>query len=223
MFLPHQSRAFWFSLWGVIKNPLTKHPVRILLCVHVLYLPSPAPEQSTVKWVGSFALSPLLSTPGPNTLTLLGWLPFPTFTCNRKLRSKVTKDVFSCANLLYNTVKHFNHVFIVEQRLIPGLGVPQGCVSVLLRLSNSTSTFKKTNINNFLLNITKNFHSAYFIKKRNTININGDKTMHALDCSLQKWFVDETKISYHFWLKKLILGLLSAPVRLFYTVNQKLL
>lgn len=42
--------------------------------------PSPASVQSTVKCVGSWDFSPLLSTPGPNTLTLWGWLPFPTFT-----------------------------------------------------------------------------------------------------------------------------------------------
>lgn len=47
-------------------------------------LPSPAPEQSTVKCVGSLAFSPLLSTPGPNTLTMCGWLPLPILTYERK-------------------------------------------------------------------------------------------------------------------------------------------
>ncbi len=42
--------------------------------------PSPASVQSTVKCVGSWDFSPLLSTPGPNTLTLWGWHPFPTLT-----------------------------------------------------------------------------------------------------------------------------------------------
>lgn len=47
-------------------------------------LPSPAPEQSTVKCVGSLAFSPLLSTPGPNTFTMCGWLPLPILTYERK-------------------------------------------------------------------------------------------------------------------------------------------
>lgn len=50
------------------------------MILSVFELPSPAPEQSTVKCVGSLAFSPLLSTPGPNTFTMLGWLPLPTFT-----------------------------------------------------------------------------------------------------------------------------------------------
>lgn len=45
-----------------------------------LPLPSPASVQSTVKWVGSFAFRPVLSTPGPNTFTFWGWLPWPIRT-----------------------------------------------------------------------------------------------------------------------------------------------
>lgn len=45
----------------------------------LFFLPWPASAQSTVKYVGSKALRPVLATPGPETLTLLGWQPAPIF------------------------------------------------------------------------------------------------------------------------------------------------
>lgn len=58
-------------------------------------LPSPASVQSTVKCVGSWAFRPVLSIPGPNTFTLCGWLPFPTFT----YRNKVSWMLISASNV----------------------------------------------------------------------------------------------------------------------------
>lgn len=56
--------------------------MRILIHIILLELkliPCPASAQSTVKYVGSNAFRPVLATPGPDTLTLLGWHPAPIF------------------------------------------------------------------------------------------------------------------------------------------------
>lgn len=59
-------------------------------------LPWPASAQSTVKYVGSKALRPVLATPGPDTFTLFGWQPAPIFIWDQKHNSLRDFSVIKC-------------------------------------------------------------------------------------------------------------------------------
>lgn len=114
-----------------------------------LPLPSPASVQSTVKWVGSLAFRPVLSTPGPNTLTFWGWLPWPIRTYTNSQGSelhisvtfKITAKSEHCLERSYRKTDANEWSQITQAAAVPRLQIwLSGSTLLLIYFQASWST-----------------------------------------------------------------------------------